>query len=70
MPDWPCLVKTRGLPKTAAVGLMKASLRSLVKLSGRLWPLGIEEIHLAGAAFHEHVDHALGLAGEVGLLWC
>ncbi len=30
--------------------------------------LGVEEIDLAGAAFHEHEDHVLGLGGKVRLL--
>ena len=73
MPHWPCFVNLRGLARTAAVGLMKASFRSLVMDSGRDWPchfwsagLGIEQIHLAGRAFHEQEDDVLGFRRRSG----
>jgi len=31
--------------------------------------LGIPEIHVAGPAMHEEIDHTLGPAGKVGRLW-
>ncbi len=64
----------RGLASTAAFGLVKASRRSFVISGGSGLPLhfckagfGVEEIELAGAAFHEHEDDVLGLGREVRL---
>src|ERR1035438_9199382 len=38
VPLWPCWVKTRGLERTAALGLVKARRRSLVSSGGRGLP--------------------------------
>ena len=75
MPLCPCGLNVRGLASTAAFGLMKASRRSFVIDGGSGLPLpllqlrlGIEQIHLARAALHEHEDHVLRLGREMRLL--
>ena len=76
MPHWPYGVNSRGLASTAAVGLMKASLQLLRHRSGQRLAvpffqlrLGIEEIELAGRAFHEHEDDVLRFGREVRGFW-